>query len=224
MSDRNARLFDETVKRVDQIVDIYKKDSKRMDSLASDMRDQIVKRTRLGKGVSENGSSPRLKRLSQSYKEQRRGNVRYFRNKSGGVFKIEKKEFILSNKELNAYRASKEARSENRKNRDIFKTKELSKKTTPSKSNLTATGLMLDSVRGKNVGGKIIIDIVDKKGTDLYGSPNNTTTNEKANFQAKQNRRFLDLAKFEVKMFANRIADEFIEISKQIFKDLSAFK
>lgn len=78
----------------------------------------IRRRTLLGFGVPDNGQPrERLKPLSESYKQQRRGNLAFFTDKLGRVRPI---------------------RNPKRKPR-------LSNKTSPAKSNLTFTGEYLDS-------------------------------------------------------------------------------
>lgn len=90
--------------------------------------DIIRKRTRLGYGVAQNGGSRfRLKPLADSYIQQRRGQVIFYKDKNGKVRRVP----VRGN---------------------IRPRKKLSDKTTPGKSNLTFTAQMLDSIQGKVTG------------------------------------------------------------------------
>jgi hypothetical protein len=80
--------------------------------------DRIVKRTRLGRGVSETGQSQALKPLSKSYKDQRAGRIAFFTTPEG--VKV-------------PYKPNKPPK--------------LSGNTTPGKSNLTFTDQMLNSIK-----------------------------------------------------------------------------
>jgi len=86
------------------------------------LAEQIVRRTRLGKGVNDAGKQTRLAPLKDSTKKQRR---RYQRN--------------------------------------------LTSKTTPGRSNISATGQLLDSVRGRASGAELIVFALNNRTRSLSG-------------------------------------------------------
>lgn len=120
------------------------------DKLARDLVEQIVKRTKLGYGVGENGEQTRLARLSDSYAERRR------RLKG-----------------------------------------ELDTDTSPKRSNLTATGQLLDALVGKIRNGDIVISIEGNRNGELGGYPSKYTNEEIADFVERQGRKFLGLTNSE---------------------------
>ena len=84
----------------------------------------VRRRTLLGFGVAADGSRrQKLKKLADSYIEQRAGKAVYFTDKQGRVRRIPTSSRFRSRLKL-------------------------SPKTTPGKSNLTLTGQLLDSLRG----------------------------------------------------------------------------
>ena len=88
-------------------------------SLARKLANTIKIRTQLGFGTDGSGKQSRLKPLSDSYKKQRKGEIAFFTNEYGQVIPY-----------------------------DPDYVQPLYSKTTPSKSNLTRTGEMLESLRG----------------------------------------------------------------------------
>jgi hypothetical protein len=81
--------------------------------------------------------------------------------------------------------------------------------TAPSTSNLTATGQLIDSIRGKNIGSKVTIDL--KKGKrkgELSGGKSKLTNQEVRKYVEKDGREFLELSKDE--------RSEAIELAKDI--------
>ncbi len=91
-------------------------------SLAEEMKDDIVRRTKLGNGidpVTEN--TVKLPKLSDNYKEMRQGKSRWFSTKDGKRVKVIK----IKN------------------NGDFVKKPTLDSTTTPAKSNVTASGQLL---------------------------------------------------------------------------------
>lgn len=215
MATNNDEKFDLPAQEIDKLVDIYTKSPRRMNNLGSDIIKQIKTRTRLGYGVQIGGRKIRLKKLSDNYKAARRGMKRFFRNKkTGGTFVVE----ALSAKELKAYRASKEARKENKALKKSLTPTRLSLSTRPAKSNLTATGLMLESLTKRVVGTRIFISLRNRRDVDMYGNNAKATSNQKASWQAKAGRRFLDLANFEQKIFKERVTKEILAISKNIIR------
>lgn len=216
--DKNEKKFRDAAKTIEGLVDTYTSSTRLMNRLGEDIVKQIKTRTRLGYGVTKSGKRVRLEPLSDSYKKQRKGKIRFFTAKSGKVVAIEP----LSNKELNSFRASKSARRQNRKNRKFVKKPPNlnSNLTKPAKSNLTATGLMLNSLTRRVVGSRIFISLANATGKDMWGKFSRVTSSQKANFQAKMGRRFLDLAKFEQKIFRNRVTKEMLAISERAIRKL----
>lgn len=106
-------------RRVNQIIDRF--ESKEfLTECGNYMADRIRTRTRLGRGVTESGQPQGLKKLSQSYKDQRAGKIA-FASKGKGAGRI-------------IYPYVPDARPK------------LHPQTSPGKSNLTFTGQMLDSL------------------------------------------------------------------------------
>ncbi len=108
---------------------------------------QIIKRVRLGYGVADTGNQKRLKKLADSYKKVRKGKLKFYTGtrKDGSRF-------------IGTYKPKGAPR--------------LSNQTTPGRSNLTATGKMLQSIRGYGRKQKIIVEIPDKPhGPDIFGNP-----------------------------------------------------
>jgi len=228
--DPNAIQFDVPKKLISELVETYTSNDRKMKTLAWDMLDQIRTRTRLGFGVTRTGKKVRLKRLSNSYKDQRKGKVRFFTSKSGHVYPIKANRAVLSNKELDSLRASVGARASSKANRKInasitknlLKPTHLNKEhTTPSKSNLTSTGSMLNSLTRRVINKRIFITLKNNRSTDMYGKPSKMTANKKAKLQAKAGRRFLDLAKFEQKLFRDRITKDLFKLSNRILSKLN---
>lgn len=69
--------------------------------------------------------------------------------------------------------------------------------TTPSRSHLTATGQLLDSIEGKSETNRIIIGLKDARRGELNGSASKIGNKELEKFVRKGGRNFLQLANFE---------------------------
>ena len=137
----------------------------------------IRRRTLLGFGVPVDGRKrERLKKLSSSYIEQRKGQAVYFTSKSGKVIRVPTSAKFRSRMSL-------------------------STKTTPSKSNLTLTGQLLDSLKGTVTGfGRGVIKVT--------GQRDDGGTNEDiASFVDDNGRPFLHLSNNEIKQLAILAAD-----------------
>lgn len=105
-------------KAMAKVVDEFER-KETMNELGEFAVDRIVKRTRLGKGVSEDGGDPQsLKALSKSYKDTRKGKIAFATSPSGHVYSYKPK-----------------------------RPPKLSPFTSAGKSNLTFTGQMLDAVK-----------------------------------------------------------------------------
>lgn len=144
---------------------------------------RLVKvRTKLGFGVPEPGAQrERLKPLSDSYIEQRANKARYF-TKNDKVFRIP----IPGGPSRHP---------------------DLSETTTPTKSNLTFTGEMLDSLRGFVTGpGK---GVVKPTGARTDGS--GLTNQQVANFVSEQGRPFLNLSNNEILQLKQKFVDDLLK-------------
>ena len=133
----------------------------------------IRTRTRLGGAIP----SGRLKKLSKSYVLQRKGNALFF-TKNGKVLAIKK----------------------TKKNTGLFNNYKpnLFALTTAGRSNLTATGSMLNSMRSKVVTTKSInIYLKNSPRKTLFGEADSTTNSKIANYVAEGGRKFLGLRKSE---------------------------
>jgi len=103
----------------------------------------------------------------------------------------------------------KELKASTKKKRKRYK-KNLSEFTKPNKSNLTATGQMLDSIKSKTDGSKIIIDFRKKRTTELDGTPSELTNTEVAIFSEQLGRLFFGLTPLQRKEFARRVKAELL--------------
>lgn len=116
-----------------------------MQSIGNELRDDIVKRTRLGYGTSSNGGQrTRFDKLSDSYVLQRRGKLGFWTNSKGKVIPIN----VVTDKELDSFRASESTRKQVINNRRFLRENKIKLATTTSakKSNLTQTGDMLSRI------------------------------------------------------------------------------
>ena len=146
---------------------------------------RIQLRTRLGYGVlgGERGAPKyKLPKLSQSYKDFRSGKVIFWTDKGGRV------------------RSTTNVP-------DSMKPK-LPSTTKPSKSNLTLTGQLLESIKSRVSGNKIILYLKEnrndgKSNKDIVG------------WQSEQGRDFFELTDKEVKGLRNQLKKDLIKILKK---------
>lgn len=132
-----------------------------------DIAEQIRKRTRLGKGVKENGDLEKL----------------------GGTGRIEESTI--------AYR------KRYRKN--------LSDLTTYKRSNLTATGQLLDNIKHEFKNGIMTFFFSGTRRKELSGKGRGVKNSEVARHVSKE-RPFFRLSNTEQRQFARRLRNEFLEI------------
>lgn len=154
-------------------------------------RKLIVNRTRSGKGLTSEvgGRIIPLKKLAKSTKDQRAGKVRF----------ITKDEIVRPIKSKTYTRVTN-----------------LSNKTTSSKSNLTATGQMLDSLKGKARNGQIIVDFeTESRSGNIFNksAPSKTRNSEIVEYQKDMGRIFLGLSVTEQRKLEK-------EIAKQVESDI----
>jgi hypothetical protein len=137
------------------------------------------------RGAGEGVDGP-LKELSDSYVEQRKGELSFFTTGEG------------DSKRVVPYKPSKKPK--------------LHPDTTPETSNLTATGQLLDSIKGKNIGTKVIIEpSKGKRKGELSGGKSTLSNKEVLKYVELNGRKFHELSKEE--------REEIIKIVEQIIKD-----
>lgn len=135
------------------------------------------------------GTNGPLKELSDSYISQRRGELTFYTNEAGKKI---------------PYTPSKKPK--------------LHKDTSPEKSNLTATGQMLDALVAKSTANKAIVAVNDKKRKkELYGNKSTLTNNEVRRYVEDNGREFLKLSAQE----KDQLIESATEIMKQHLRDLS---
>lgn len=103
------------------------------------------------------------------------------------------------------------------KNREKYKDN-LHPDTSPSESNLTATGQLLDAIQGKSAGSKVTIDI--KKGKrkgELYGNKSKISNKEVRRHVEDNGREFLDLSKDEKKESEELAKEIILEEIRSVF-------
>lgn len=224
MSFRNEEEIDKMIKAA---VDakVKKALDKGIDmSFADAQKLKIVRRTQLGIGVDERGEAYRLPPLSDSYKEQRRGEARWITLKDGRKVKIggkAKKPEGLSKPDVPAStRKKRKKRGQGilkkllkkknpRKKKPQKRLRNLAATTTPGKSNLTATGQLLKSlttVKMKMEGGvRWIIRIGDNRGRNLMGDSSKIGNRKLADILEAQGRRFFGFTKSQKKQMAREV-------------------
>lgn len=166
-------------------------------SYVEELRDRIVTRSRLGIGVDpESGKGYRFPELSKPYIRRRKG------------AKSLKKRLASDARQRKRAKAESEKRGEKVK-------PNLSSKTTPAKSNITATGQLLNSLsvvklKLKNAFGfKIVIG--DRRGRDLFGNRSKIGNKKLTEYLAKQGRTFFGFTKAQRNQIAKEIRDFIIK-------------
>ncbi len=119
---------------------------------------ELVKEN-IKRGVSPVKGVGRFQKYSENYRATIKGERGFRTSKHGGVYPIES----VSNKELRAYRASKEARKQNRGLKKLIKgeTAKYNKRVSPV--NMTLSGKMVASLKAKIVGGFLTLSFFDEK-------------------------------------------------------------
>ena len=157
-----------------------------------ELRDRVVKRTRLGIGVSEDGTSEKLKPLADITKKVRKGEARIFSTSTGG-----KLVWTDGSDEKGISRKSKKTRKESFQ--AFFGKPRLSSTTRPNKSNLTATGQLLKSLTVVKIKTKNLLQfkivVGDNRGRDMFGESSKIGNKELVTIQEKLGRRFLGFTK-----------------------------
>ena len=169
---------------------------------AGDLIIKIIKmRTLAGKGVQDRGGAiTKLKPLSESYILARKGKIR-FATINGKAVVVASSVSVKEAKSLRASKGALKGLAKQRKFLRLNKPK-LSKQTSPSKSNVTQTGQVINAMRRTaSVGLNKVITIFlsDTRGPDMYGNKSGKTNTEVARLLHKQGRGFFTIAKTEEK-------------------------
>jgi hypothetical protein len=91
------------------------------------------------------------------------------------------------------------------------KSENLSQDTTPGTSNLTATGQLLDALRGRAGGGKVTVDIKPTRRKAELNGKRSGLTNEQVRKYVEEDREFLKLSPQE--------KQDVIDLATQLIKD-----
>jgi hypothetical protein len=197
--------------------------------VARDIRNDIVKRTRLGFGVNDAKRQYRLPRLSQSYVNQRKGLLKFVT--------IKGKSFPIVNNVAKPAARSKPAKKARPKKARPSKPKiarpkkvqprapKLSPKTTPGKSNLTATGRLLDSLRFFGQRAKAIVTIPNYRyTTNIFGErlKKGATAQDVVRFQEKKGREFFGLSKSQENRIERKYGTILAELANKLFKQVDS--
>ena len=159
---------------------------KNMKTYARSLANDIKKRTRLGYGVPYTGSSrERLLPLSQSYIEQRRGNIAFATIGRGPTRRV----ISYVPNEIGGTRKSP-------------RSPDLSNETSPTKSNLTFTGQMLNALAGtsgRREHGEVYL-LQYRRGTSL-------TNSDIARLNEENGRPFMYASDLQIKRLTNLIRE-----------------
>jgi hypothetical protein len=163
--------------------------------LAREAKNIIYKRTKSGYGVSNDSgvraTKIRLKSLSTSYKAWRKGSVAYWRNKNGSIVRVDKKQW------------------------SAISPPRLGKFGSPTRSNLTLSGQMLEAMlnaRTKNSFDYFEITIPNSRRSpirraDGSGIPQNLSNAEVAEYVSTQGRPFFALTVGEQRILNKQYKD-----------------
>lgn len=181
MAKNNTRKVELSLeKKLRQSQEIYK-DKRFLNNLARETAEQIKTRTRLKKGINKSGKNERLKKLSDLYVKQRQGKAKVWTDSATG------KVVVVEGK---------------------FPKPKLHPDAGPKKSNLTATGQLLDSLRGRYRRKSIEIDFKkERRGPDIFGKTGKATNSDIVGYQEDQGRRFFDLSNSELNGLRRKIAN-----------------
>ena len=151
---------------------------------ANELKERIQKRTRIGIGVDPlTGSSKRLTPLAEITKKVRQNKARIYSTKGGG-----KIVYTDGTEEEGLTRDQKKRKAE------IFKAVagqvHLSPDTKPAKSNLTATGQLIDAltVAKLKIDGTVsyLIYLGDRRGRDMFGKSSKIGNRELNEYVSKE--------------------------------------
>lgn len=155
---------------------------------AKDIAQVIVDFIKLRTQEEGQGTKGALKPLSESYIEQRKGNLAFFTTPDGRKVPYTPK-----------------------------KKPKLSSKTSPEKSNATATGQMIDALKGFSKGNIATVIVKDStRRKELIGGKSGLTNDEVREFYEANGREFLKLSESE----KSDLVDEATRLIKARLKDL----
>jgi len=172
MSYENIDDFDKQVMKA-----LRKKVGSALGAIASgsypdEVKDRIVKRTKLGIGVDPRGNGYKFPALSTNYREVRQGKARWF---------------TINGQKIKLIKG------------DLVKKPRLHSTTTPAKSNLTATGQLLKSLTTVKIktaqGIGWAIRVGDNRGRGLFGGSSKIGNKELVGYLAAKGRRFMALTR-----------------------------
>lgn len=170
--------------------------------LAKLAKDIVIRRSRLGYGVRfPEGKREKFDKLSDSYVAQRRNQVRFYTDEQGRLRKIPKP--------TGKAKKNQGSRGGTFKFPEGSRHPDLSKTTSPAKSNITFTGQLLESLKARVLAGKITIG---PTGTRKDGK----TNQEIVAFLNDQGRIFLNLSDNDVNQLAQFLEAELTKVLKKI--------
>ena len=197
-------------KAIDKAFNVLTKPA-RTRQLSTEIKDKIIKRSKLGFGVAPSGQQRKFPKLKPSYIDQRKGIAYYFTNKDGKVIRVDRariktakpsKSSIIKRKKgklIGLFSLQGAAKPKKPKKSTITRKRasNLHHSTTPAKSNITATGLLLNSLTSRGKKSQAIIILNSKRYTNNIGGfrikkPSTTTKVNK--FLEAQNRRWFILS------------------------------
>lgn len=150
----------------------------------------IVDVLKLRTRIEGDGTNGKLKPLSDSYIQQRKGDLSFFTTKK--------------NKKKVPYTPKKSPK--------------LHPDTSPETSNITQTGQLLDALRGRAGGGKVTIDIKKtKRKPDMYGKKTNLTNEDVRKYVEEAGREFLKLSPDEKQEVIDLTTKIIMEQLKDLF-------
>lgn len=145
-------------------------------------KELIKKRTRLGYGVEKTGDErKKLKALSDSYIDQRKGKVSFIKTKAKNIIPVKP-----------------------------LSSPKLSPSTSPTKSNLTKSGSMLDSMSVTSSNGKVRIAPQGSRSDSRFSNE------EIASLVTKQGRPFNNLAKGDLKQLRDFVSSLLNTLSRKL--------
>lgn len=184
----------------------------RMDVYAMFLANLIKKRTRLGYGVKGDGADKTLLKPLNSQYILFRKMLKSFQSRKAKAKKPEKTQFKLTKKQMEQASVS-DLRGvlffqKHNKVEDL----KLSQDTTPSKSNLTLSGQLLDQITGRGVGiGKAEVLIEEKRNDGKKNS-------DIVEWQENQKRMFFRISKLEKQQLINTAKKDLSDYIKKQFK------
>jgi len=234
-----AKQNDKTLDKINIAIDkafAVLTNPKNTKGVARKIKRMIVKRSRLGFGVDPTSlKQKRFKPLSASYKEQRKGNIKFVtikgkvfsirlrgkpRRARGAVTRKRKKKGGLAGL-FGGLFGKKKSKTKIRRKRKSPTASHLSRETTPGKSNITATGRLLDSLQSSGQKAKAIVTIPDNRySINIFGDrlKKPPTTAEVSRFLKRQGRNFFLLSSSQKKKLERDGANLLRQLASKFFR------